>query len=102
MAHFSISKEQSVCECWNTSPLNPQQWDLTPKRVAEVAAIILAICVVSILVPELMMQYPKASGACFMAFGVIGVIALTILCIATIKHCREENKPGIHIRLPGR
>ncbi len=88
---FSPVKTPSdSCACWTTFPLNPSTWDLTAKKVAQLAIVLVIICAFSILVSGLMVNYPEASGAFFTAFSIAGTAGLIIMSVALVKHFRHK------------
>lgn len=93
MAYLNRSDSSSCCACWHSSSFNPKTWNLTAKRVAELAAIVVGICAMAILVSGLMVQYPEASGAFFTAFGIVGAAGLIAMTVALVKHCRQPKLP---------
>lgn len=73
-----------------------KRYHVTPEKVAQISATILAICVASIVVSALMIQYPQASQAFFTIFSVVGFLSLIAMSVACGKWCRKPQKIQTH------
>ena len=93
------AENQDCCAPWERSSFNPQNWDLTSKKVAELSGVVVAICAMAILVLALLHQYPSAYGGILATCGIIGTGALISMIVAVSKHCQEQSRPGIHVKL---
>ena len=98
---FKVAKadSQECCPCWERSSLNPKSWDLTSKKVAELSGVVVAICSMAILVLALLHQYPSAYGGILATCGISGTAALISMIVAVSKHCQEQSRPGIQVKV---
>lgn len=79
---------------WNTikSTINPSKWQLTSEKTSKIAAATLFVCVASIAVSALMVQYPQISGAFFSLFGLVGIGSLLLFIISSMQGCKNADQ----------
>lgn len=94
---LGTAENQGCCAPWERSSFNPTNWNLTAKKVAQLSAVVVAICAMALLVLGLIHQYPSAYGALFAACGISGTGALISMILASAKHCQEQSRSSLHV-----
>ncbi|MCC5832020.1 MAG: hypothetical protein JJU12_03135 [Chlamydiales bacterium] len=67
----------------------PSQNNVTPRKVATVAAAVLLTCILALTACILISQYPAASSAFITTFSILGIGSLITLSIALCKHYKK-------------
>ncbi len=98
---FNVGRAENrdCCAPWEKSSFNPKNWDLNSKKVAELSAVVVAICAMAIIVLVLLHQYPSAYGAILATCGIAGTGASISLIVAISKHCQGQSRSGFHVKL---